>query len=810
MKHSLSLVFLAALAAFSVHAQRIPLINSGEVLSRATVLQDSQKYEGAIKELLTIPKRDTNYVTSLSRLAELYFLNKQMELSEATADAVLKHPSEFGAMMWRVKGSIYELKKEYDKGIGIVEAALKKYPFDVELLYLRGLLYHNKHDYKNAVRAYYDVLAVAPRSIGTHLNLGNLALWLGDRTHAMMSYGIYVTLRNQDNEKLQSLEKFVSNQVEWEGKGAAEKIDNNAYERLDQIMRANVAMDKKFKTEVLINIAAVKQYEMFFQQLNTASTSVDDPWTKFYGPIYSAIRDQKMVAPFLYHMLESSSLDEVTKWRSKHQRDLDKYYNMINPILIRSREMVVVPQSYNIPSPTHAEYDKNIIEGVGAMIGEQRTGRWIWLHRNGELSAEGNYSNGKKSGEWKYYSNSGFLLSSESPDTGETTEFYNDGSKQVHYFMKNDKVDGDIVFYYPCGSMSEKRTHKDGKRTGKSQMWYENGVLKSEFEYADDELTNTWTDYDERGKVTAKVAYKNGQRDGLFERFHPNGKLKDRYMYSAGKANGIAEAYHNNGVLKFKGQYTEETPVGLWIYQNRKGEKYEQRTYDSKGDLDKESILYSHGNIYEKYTYKNGSLIEIVWFDENGKESKKFGSPDGNFEGKHNFENGQVSSEGTYKNGKRDGKWTTYYLGGLVAATYNYVDGDFEGEQTDFYRSGKKYSVNEYKKGERDGYQQWFHENGQLSRHGWELKGNNQQQWLSYYADGTIEQDNYYRDGEPADTVYGFAVDGKLWARDFYENGEKTSETSFDGLQQILFNDAKTDGERTFPINQELFTRSMM
>jgi tetratricopeptide (TPR) repeat protein len=296
MKHSLLLVFLAGLVALSVNAQRIPLINSGEVLNRAAILQDSQKYESAIKELLSIPKRDTNYVKSQSRLAELYFLNKQMELCEATADAVLKHPSEFGAKMWRMKASTYELKKQYDKGIGIVEAALKKYPFDVDLLYLRGFLYHNKHDYKNAMKAYYDVLAIAPRNVGTHLNLGNIALWLGDRTHAMMSYGIYLTLRSDNNEKLQLLEKIVSNQTEWEGKGAAEKADNNAYERLDQIMRANVAMDKKFKTEVPINAATVRQYEMLLQQLSTASTSVDDPWAKFYGPVYSAIRDQKLIS----------------------------------------------------------------------------------------------------------------------------------------------------------------------------------------------------------------------------------------------------------------------------------------------------------------------------------------------------------------------------------------------------------------------------------------------------------------------------------------------------------------------------------
>ncbi|MEI9918653.1 MAG: hypothetical protein WDO14_07605 [Bacteroidota bacterium] len=798
MKYTLFLFVLAGFTATSVNAQRIPLVDSGEVLKRVEQLQDSQKFDLAIKEILSIPKRDTNYVASRSVLAALYMVSEQFDLADATADYVLQHPTEYGAAMWRVKGNICEMKKEYDKGIAMMEAASKKYPFDSELLYLRGTMYHNKHDYKNAVKAYYDVLSIAPRSTATHLNLGNLALYLGDKTHAMLSLGMYMMLRNTNNEKLQLLERVASNQVEWEGNGSDQKINNNAYERLDQILRSSISMDKKFKTEVPINIATVKQFEMLLQQMNTASESVDDPWVKFYGPIYSTIRDKKLIQPFLYHILESSSLEEVKKWSTKHQKELNTYYDALNPVIVQVRETITVPESYNIPSPAHTEYEKNLLEGFGAISNGQRSGRWMWLHRNGEISAVGNYTNGKKSGEWKYYNNEGRPVSAENVDTGETTEFYRDGSQRIHYFLKNEVIEGQIAFYFPCGTMSETRTHKDGKRTGKGKTWYQNGVVRSEFEYVNDKLSNTWTDYDVTGKVIGKAGYKDGMRDGTLERFWPNGKTKDKYVYVADKAEGPAEGYHNNGVLRFKGQYINDEPVGEWIYQNRKGEKYEQRTFDKEGKFDKENIFYAHGKMYAKHTYKNGLLIEVAWYDESGKETKKFGSPDGNFDAKHNFENGQLLSEGKYKNGKKEGKWTTYFIDGILSATYNYVDGEFDGQQVDFFRSGQKYSITEYKNGERDGYQQWFYSNGKVSREGWELKGKSQQQWLSYYADGTVETDGYYRDGEGVDTVYGYAVDGKIWARDFYVSGEKTMESSHDGLRQILYNDEKSDGARSF------------
>jgi antitoxin component YwqK of YwqJK toxin-antitoxin module len=799
MKRSLLFLLASLLAASLVNAQRIPLINSGEVLKRVTELQDSQKFELAIKQLLAIPKRDTNYMLSQSQLADLYLQNKQFELAEATANSVLKRPSAYGAAMWRVKTNLYDEKKEYDKSIEMVEAGLKEYPFDVELRYLQGIIYHNKHDYKKAAKAYFDVLAIAPRNLGTHLNLGNLALYLGDKTHAMMSFGMYLALKNSNNEKLQLLDNIASGQVDWEGKGAAEKINNNAYERLDQIIRSRIAMDKKFKTVVPIDIAIVRQFELMFKELNTASAGVDDPWMKFYGPIYSGIRDNNMIEPFLYHLLESTPIEVVKKWNSKHEKELKAYFDLVNPLILRVRETVEVPPSIGISSPAHAEYYENKVEGIGGMNNGKRHGAWRWYHTNGALSAEGNYDNGKKTGNWKYYSNENIFITTENHDTGELTEWYPDGTMKVHYFLKDKKVEGEITFYYPCGGLSERRTHKDGKRTGKAQMWYENGVVKSEYEYIDDKLTDAWIDYDERGEITGKVTYKDDLRDGNLERFWPNGKLRDRYAYAAGKAQGSAEGYHDNGVLQFKGQYLNDLAVGEWIYQNRKGEKIEVRNYNNEGKLDMENTFFYHGKVYTKHTFRNDVLIGIVWYDEDGNEAKKFGSPDGTFEGKHNFQNGKLLSEGKYKNGKREGKWTQYFVDGLVSAEYNYVDGEFHGEQTEFFRSGKKNSVSWYKNGARDGYQVVLYQNGQVSREGWQVNDNNQQQWLSYYPDGTIDQDNYYRDGRVVDTVYYYAVDGKLWAYDVYNDGSRTTETAFDPLQVILYDDPKTDGEQLKP-----------
>ena len=797
MKYTLLLLPLAVLFTATATAQRIPLINSGQVLARAAVLQDSDKYDLAIKELLAIPKRDTNYVLMQSRLARLYILNDQLDEGFATAEAVLKHPTEFKGTMLRVKASAREKKKEYDQAIAILQSGLTEYPFDVELRYQLATVYHNRHDYKNAIKAYYDVLAIYPFSANTHLNLGNIALWLGDKTHAMMSFGLYVALLNTDNTKLRTLENIATNQVEHEGQGAADRTGPNAYERLDQILRSKIAMDKNFKTEVPIDVATVRQFEMLFKQLNTAPPNAEDPWMKFYGPIYAAIRDQKMIEPFMYHILSSSPIEGVKKWTSKNQKKLDAFFETINPVIKRDRSTLALPASLNMGTTAQAEYSENLLYGLGGMTSGQKDGKWIYLHSNGPPSAAGNYTAGKKVGEWKYYSSNGTLTSTENEDTGEVTGWHPDGTKSLHYFLKNEVIEGEIIFYYPCGNVSEKRIHKEGKRSGKGQLLYETGVVKADFEYADDVLTNTWTDYDVAGRITEKTSYKEGARDGVHERFWPNGKIRERDHYVAGDFSGTSEGYHANGTLYFKGEYVKGLPVGEWMYYNQKGEKAEQRFYNNDGDLDKENLFYHDGRNYRKQTYNKGIVVQVEYFDEAGKQIAKFGSPDGNFKVKHYFPGGALMQDGQYKAGKRDGKWTRYYFDGPVESEYNYVEDERDGEQLDFYRNGKKEFVSQYKKGVSDGYVQEFHLNGKQRIEGWSVDGVNQQQWLAYYPDGTLADDNYYLNGSMADSAYSYSVEGKLSSRNFFKNGDLDVENTFDPLQQNYFMDSRQQGNRS-------------
>lgn len=799
MKHTLFALFAAAMSSLPSSAQKIPLINSQEVLAKATALRDSAKYDLAIKELLVVPPRDTNYFRAKSELAQMYLYNKQYDLAIATADWMLARKTEHRASMFDVKATAYEGQKDFDKAFAVLEPALKEFPLNVTLRYQLAKTYHNKRDFPKAIKAYFDVLEIAPFSSNAHLNLGHISVWTGQKTHALLSLAMYIALVPNDNSKLQYIESLSKNEVDDEGGGSL-KPTGNAFERLDQILKSKIALDAKFKTEIPIdNVATVRQMEMLLQQLNTVSTSADDPWLRFYLPIYTTIRDQKLAVPFVYHLLTSTSIEDVAKWNEKNQSRRETFFNTINQLLVNDRESISLPASLGAGATGTAEYfeDQNVY-GVGQKKDGQKHDKWVYFYSTGQVSGEGRYNAGKKIGEWKYYSANGSPTSSENMDTGEVIIFYPDGAKQVQYVLKNGEADGDILLYFPCGIPSEKIRYQAGKRHGKGQLFHENGVVKMDYEYSEGQKVNTWTEYYPSGKVKERKTLKDNLLDGPSETFWPDGKVKSRDTYAADLRNGPSETFHENGKLETKGEYANDLPIGEWIHYNPKGEKMERQFYNKEGKIDGEQILYSQGKVWVTHTMKNGALMQMVWQDASGKEISKSGAPDGTFKAKHFYETGQLLLEGSYKNGKKDGKWTKYYIDGPISAVNYYVDGQMDGEQTEYFRNGKKKSVAPYKNGIQDGYSQLFFSNGTINSHGWNVNGKSEQQWLSYYPDGQLATDQYFQNNLVHDTAYFFNNNGKQGIKMFYEKGKSMSEVLIDPIQQLVLSTSKMNEPREY------------
>ena len=758
-------LLLAIALGFSLncYSQKINLINSGKVLEDGVAAYDSGDYDNAIKTFLTVSARDTNYVRVLNELARAYNGAKQFDKVFEICDKALKEPSEFRASFLRSKAIALDKSGEYNKAVALFEKSVDEYPADHVLLFYLGITHYNNKVYDKARECFFRALSINPYHGPSHLNLGNLSIMEGKKAHAMFSYGMYLLLNRNDNQRLVLIDKFVTNQVSDEG--SLPSISTNSFEKLDQVVRAKIAMDKNFKTKVPVDAGVVKQYELLFDQLDLQNLEIKDPWADYYVSIYKTIRDQKSIEPFIYEILASSANETVKKWRKKNEKVLDNFYTLARAQLETKRVKPILPASLGIDKNTSGWYndDKQLVAIGNQESEEKRIGRWIFFHTSAEKSAEGSYdASGKKVGVWKYYYRNGKISKEENYNTGEFKSYFESGKLRQRYTVKNEKVEGDVELYYPCGVVKEKLGYKNDQQEGPGTIFYTSGQVHKKYQHVAGKLEGEFITYFEDGKIQSKYTYKAGKLDGPHVENFSNGKISSVGQYTNDFLDGTWKYYYSNGKLNRTGSYKNGIGVGEWNFFNERGDQTEKRIFNDEGKLNGENTFYHNNKLYNVDTYKNGMLLKVAYYDQEKNKIGEFGKPDGNFAIKSYYATGHLNSEGSVKKGQLQGKWKYYYRHGKLLSEFLYEDGELQGEAREYYASGAVKSILNYKDGELDGYYQEFYDHGPVKTEGWYQDGKRQQQWLSYSTTGKIIADNFYLNGELYKTSYDYNVDGKL------------------------------------------------
>jgi len=101
---------------------------------------------------------------------------------------------------------------------------------------------------------------------------------------------------------------------------------------------------------------------------------------------------------------------------------------------------------------------------------------------------------------------------------------------------------------------------------------------------------------------------------------------------------------------------------------------------------------------------------------ENGQIKSEGNYKDGKPDGKviDWYENGQIEAEGNYKDGKPDGKVTGWFENGQIQTVLNLKDGKLDGKVIDWYENGQIEAEENYKDGKLDGKATYWHENGKI------------------------------------------------------------------------------------------------
>lgn len=265
---------------------------------------------------------------------------------------------------------------------------------------------------------------------------------------------------------------------------------------------------------------------------------------------------------------------------------------------------------YGILHGPHKEFDAyGNLTASGNYLNGKRDGTWKTYYENGKPKREITYLNGVVNGPLKSFYKSGKLdgdyLYRLDQATGTWKAYHENGeiSSLTQYYQ--DEPDGRKEFYSEEGKLALVRFYKFGrlvgysylgedgkevpmilleKETGKIKAYYDNGKVSREIEFRYGEFVNTLKSYYYSGKPESEIQYMDDDYNGTLKEWYPNGNLKKEYTYNLDELHGPCKDYFENGQLKEYTEYKNDVKNG------------ESRTYDESGKLLK-SEQYINGEL---------------------------------------------------------------------------------------------------------------------------------------------------------------------------------------------------------------------
>ena len=173
-----------------------------------------------------------------------------------------------------------------------------------------------------------------------------------------------------------------------------------------------------------------------------------------------------------------------------------------------------------------------------------------WAEGDKAMKTKGQYENGKKTGLWIYYNQSGQKEKEETfaGDKLEGKQTFYDRSNKVskYYNYKNDVKDGEYAIYSNA-VLSEKGTYVNDRVEGLRTYYYPNGKPKSETILPHNPNgERVEKEYSEKGILITEFRYESG-RQVSEKHYFDNGKLKQVQQLDENGRLRVVEEYDENG-----------------------------------------------------------------------------------------------------------------------------------------------------------------------------------------------------------------------------------------------------------------------
>jgi len=781
MKYYYYLFLLFAILSQTSSAQKIELVNSGEVIKQSVTLYDSARYKDALKVLAKVSRSDTNYVWSVYEKAVNCSADSQYTQSVKYCQEALALTTqrEYEPELYNTYGNALDDLGQPEKALKIFDQGIAKYPSYSLLYFNKGVAYTALKRYADAEAMFQKTLLITPYMYSAHFQLGYVALQQGKLMPAFLSIVGYLLVNPEGrywSRSIGLLDKI--------SKGTDEILDfkknktgpaDETYAEVEDIVLSKIALDKSYKPLVSIDDPISRQIQAVFEKLEYQKDSKDF-WIQYYLPYYKQVFSQGKFESFIFHAFSNVNLPVVKDYNKKHKKELDKFVDEAADYFnqLRATRELNYSKRDTVAQKYYYEDGKLIGKGTLSADGKIVTGPWRSYYGAGNKKAIGAYNSaGEKAGTWTYYFYSGVLKAKETYIAGKlngTQEYYfeNGNLSSLENFV-NGNLEGLSNTYNYGGNIKSAANYKQGKKDGAERLYYSNGSLQANNNYTNDALNGIATEY------------------------FKNGKVKSTSHYSAGKADGPYKLSYETMGISTEGQFVKDNAEGEWKFYYESGKIKEKRSYVNNNEEGPHTEYYENGQVSVAYTAKKAKINgEVVYYYKDGKPLAKYV-----------YDNGVVKSVSYTDAASRqiyNAESRTSLTDMITYSTYGYkkshanfnAKGDLEGADTLFYPSGKVNQINEYKNGELNGLSVTYYLNGKKKSETPMVDGKDNGYVTSYHANGKLEAEGWMQNGQHQGEWNFYDEKGRLTLRSYYLNDD------FDGFKETYNPNGKKELEEKY------------
>lgn len=785
--------FLAVLAAIllsgiDVLAQDIALQNSGKMISDALAKYKSQKREEAIRVLSSIHAGDTNYVKAQLLAAEMCFEKKDYKRTKAFALQALIMPSAN-------KNSAYNLLALSYHHLGINDSSdyysavgMEAFPFDELLVYNRGIVLNARGKTAEAIDYFFRTIRLKSNFVSAHFMLGYLAIRADRPVQALMAWGFYALLEDDNLDGVKDIEKTsgLLLDLDEELKIVQWQVPN-AFKALDKRFYAGEALQKGFKTGVKLDYAFVKQYRLILDNLASINDA-KDPYYKHYGSFYQQVEAAKLFEPFVRQLLAQADDKKNQKWLKSNAKSVEALFkvagNHANQLMDR-QQFQLDGKPYDLEC-WYKDFEIQSLGEADSTNFDYKKGQWFYINSNGSILSRGFYQNYKPEGKWEFFNEEGWLEKvvhfKEGKLHGDYFYYSSDGVVTAHTTYKDGLLVDTGKYYYPCGALDRVTAFKDQEKHGLEVAYHFNGRERYRRTYNAGMIVDTVREWHDNGQLSEVAFYDSSENyHGPFVAYHANGKLYLKGTYKAGKKVGNWLQYSDNGQLVYNVNYNESGQKhGKWLQFSVNGLPETDHEYENDEQAGTQ-LYYEQGKLLYRIQSLAGSrYVKEDYFDDKGNLRVSYGDADGNFGFEAISLKGRKFSEGRYVNGLASGEWKYYDNFGNVVRRSLFNEGLRDGKDVFYNAMGNVIQEQNWEDGDLNGMVKFYYPNGTLKEVGNYVDGQAHGRWESYHENGRVHEVVFFFEGRKTGPAFYYAASGGLKRQEYFGGSAVRSETYFD------------------------------